>query len=51
MNYISWVSDFMLRLEDNLMYDYHKFGIMGQYDIAFYLKVNISICDLYFIAQ
>ena len=32
--YISWSSDFMLHLEDNLMYYYHILGL----------------CDLYFIA-
>ena len=31
---IPWSSDFMLHLEDNLMYDYHSLGL----------------CDLYFIA-
>ena len=34
MTYISWSSDFMLHLEDNLMYYYHILGL----------------CDLYFIA-
>ena len=24
---------------------------MGQYDTAFYLKINVDLCDLYFIAQ
>ena len=33
MTNISWSSDFMLYLEDNLMYDYHSLGL----------------CDLYFI--
>ena len=24
---------------------------MGQYDTAFYLKIDVDLCDLYFIAQ
>ena len=27
MTYISWSGDFMLHLEDNLMYDYHSLGL------------------------
>ena len=27
------------------------FGIMSQYDLKFYLKINIGHCDLYFMAQ
>ena len=51
MNYISWSSDFMLHLEDNLMYDYHSLGLWGLYDTAFYLQINGGLCDLYFIAH
>ena len=43
MNNILWSSDFMLHLEDNLMYDYHS---LSQYDTAFHLKINVGLCDL-----
>ena len=27
------------------------FGIMGQYDPTFDLKINVGLCDLYFVVQ
>ena len=47
MTHISWSSEFALYLEDYLMYEH--FGIMGQYDPTFDLKINVGQCDLYFI--
>ena len=46
MNYISLSSDFMFYLEDNLMYDYHS--LVCQYDTAFYLKIKVGFCDLFY---
>ena len=51
MSYISWSSDFALHLEDYLIYEHHTFGIMGQYGAMFDLKINVSLCDLYFMVQ
>ena len=51
MTYISWPSDFALYLENNLMYEYHTFRIMGQYDPTFDLKINVGHYDLYFMVQ
>ena len=51
MTYISWSSDFALHLDDYLMYDVSYFGIMGQYDPTFDLKINACLCDLYFMDQ
>ena len=43
MTYILWSSDFVLHLEDYLMYKHHTFGIMGQYDPTFDLKINVGL--------
>ena len=43
MTYILWSSDFALHLEDYL--------IMGQYDPTFDLKINVGLCDLYFMVH
>ena len=52
MTYISWSSDFALYLEDYLMYDVTSyFGIMGQYDPTYDLKINVGLSDLYFMVQ
>ena len=95
MTYISQSSDFVLYLEDYLMYEHHTlglwvgitwdvwlknkcmslwpifhgpvilcyifktktwvgtshFGIMGQCDATFNLRVNVGLCDLYFMVQ
>ena len=41
MTYISWSSDIVLYLED-------YFGIMGQYDPTFDLKINVGLGEVYF---
>ena len=61
MTYISWSSEFALCLKNYLMdcfiswrlFDLWTsyFGIMGQYDQTFDLKINICHCDLYFMVQ
>ena len=51
MTYISRSSDFVLYLEDYLMYVHHTFGSMNQYDPAFNLKINVGHCDLYSMVQ
>ena len=34
------------------MYEHHKyFGIKGQYDLTFDLKITVGLCDLYFMVQ
>ena len=44
-------SDFALHL-DYLMYVWTSyFGIMGQYYPTFDLKINVGLCDLYFMVQ
>ena len=43
---ITLTFDSALHLEDNLMYEHHTLG-----DTTFDLKVNVGLCDLYFIAQ
>ena len=47
MTYISWSSDFALYLDDFLLYASY-FGIMGQYDLKFDLKINVCHYDIYF---
>ena len=49
MTYISRSSDFVLYLEDYLMYII--FGSMNQYDPTFDLKINVAHCDLYSMVQ
>ena len=51
MTYILWSSDFALHLEDYLMYEHLFFWIKGQYDLTFDLKINVGLCDLYFMVQ
>ena len=51
MTYISWSSDFALYFEDYLMYEHHTLGFMSQYDTTFDLKINVGLCDLYFMVQ
>ena len=50
MTYISWFSDFMLHLEDNLMYEHHTLGLWvsmtNKYDTTFDLKINVGLSDL-----
>ena len=48
MTYILWPSDFALYLEDYLM---HELGIKGQYDLTFDRKINVGLCDIYFMVQ
>ena len=48
MTYISVSSDFALHLEDYLIYMNIILRIIGQYDPMFDLKMNVSLCDLYF---
>ena len=50
-DYILLPSDFVLYLEDYLMYEHHTLGIKGQYDLTFDLKINVGLCDLYFMVQ
>ena len=66
MTYISWSNDFVLYLEDYLMYVHHTlgvwismtrrltssyFGSMNQYKPTFDLKINVGHCDLYSMVQ
>ena len=55
MTYISWSSDFALHPEDYLMYEPYclsfYFGIMGQSDPTFDLKINVGLCYLYVMVQ
>ena len=51
MTCILWPSDFALHLEDYLMYEHHTLGLRGQYDLTFDLKINVGLCDLYFMVQ
>ena len=51
MTYITWSSDFVLYHEDLFDVWTSYFGIIGQYDQTFDLKVNVSHCDLYFMVQ
>ena len=37
VTYISWSSDFILHLEDNLMYDYHSLGLCNLYFMALWV--------------
>ena len=48
MTYILWPTDFALYLED---YWISYFGIKCQYDLTFDLKINVGLCDLYFMVQ
>ena len=48
VTYISWSSDFALRLKDYSMDDLSYFQIMRQDDPNFDLKINIGQHDLYF---
>ena len=49
VNYISWSSDFALHLEDYLMYEHHTLGL--SVSMTFDLKINVDLCDLYFMVQ
>ena len=52
MTYILWSSDFALHFEDNIFNVWRSyFGIIGQYDPTFDLKINIGLCDLYSMVQ
>ena len=51
MTNISWSSDFVLYLEDSLIYEHLTFVIMSQYESMFNQKINIGHCDLYFIVH
>ena len=49
MSYILRSSDFVLYIEDYLMYVHHTLGVwisMNQYDPTFDLKINVGHCDL-----
>ena len=47
VTYISWSSDFVLHLEDYLMYEHHTLGLYRTFD----LKINVGLCDLYFMVE
>ena len=47
MTFILWSSDFVLYLEEYLMYE----QIISQYDLTLDLKINVGHYDLYFMAQ
>ena len=53
MTCISRSNDFVLYLEDYLMYDVctSYYGSMNQYDLTFDLKINVGHCDLYSMVQ
>ena len=51
MMMISWSSDFVLHLEDYLMYEHHTLGLWVSIDPTFDLKINVDLCDLYFMVQ
>ena len=50
MTYILWPSDFALHLEDYLMYEHHPLGLRVSMT-TFDLKINVGLCDLYFMVQ
>ena len=51
MTYIPWSSDFALYLEGCLMDEHQTFWKMSEYDPMFDLKINVGLCDLYFMVQ
>ena len=50
MTCITWSSDFTLHLEDYLMYEHHTLGLWVSMTM-FDLKMNVGLCDLYFMVQ
>ena len=51
VTYILWPSDFALYLWRLFDVGTSYFGIKGQYDLTFDLKINVGLCDLYFMVQ
>ena len=48
---MSRFSDFALYLEDYLMYEHYYLGLCISMVPKFDLKINLGLCDLYFMVQ
>ena len=51
MTYISWSSDFVLHLEDCLMYEHHTLGLCVSMTLRLTSKINVGLRDLYFMVH
>ena len=51
MTYISWSSDFVLHLEDYLIYEHHTLGLWVSMTPSSDLKINEGLFDLCFMVQ